>query len=103
MSQASRPASWYNCEGKQPGNYRHPKDVTRYITCDAGLQAIEFDCQSPAEAEVARQPHGTYASNRIFYNETVDACVYYDDWDLRDEYVQRDDEYVKRGGDQVDS
>lgn len=67
-SDTSRPAPWYDCSGKQPGNYVHPRDETRFITVDAGLQAIEFDCGSDENS-----PTG-----RMIYDESLDACVPYD-------------------------
>jgi hypothetical protein len=69
----SRPAPWYDCSGKQPGNYEHPRDCTRFITCDAGLQAIEFDC-----GECSNRPEACTPQNRLVYNVTVDQCLWAD-------------------------
>lgn len=67
----SRPAPWYDCTGMQPGNYINPRDCTSFIICDAGLQAIEHDCQKcfdyPSDACT---PQG-----RFVYNATVDRCL----------------------------
>jgi len=70
----SRPAPWYSCSGKQPGNYINPRDCTRFITCDAGLQAIEFDC-----GECSNRPEACTPQNRLIYNATVDACLWADE------------------------
>jgi hypothetical protein len=70
----SRPAPWYNCSGKQPGNYINPRDCTRFITCDAGLQAIEFDC-----GECSNRPEACTPQNRLVYNATVDQCLWADE------------------------
>jgi hypothetical protein len=73
-SDTSRPAPWYDCSGKQPGNYEHPYDCTRFITCDAGLVAIEFDC-----GECSNRPEACTPQNRLVYNVTVDMCLWADE------------------------
>jgi len=73
-SDTSRPAPFYDCSGKQPGNYIHPNDCTRFIACDAGLKAIEFDC-----GECSNRPEVCNPQNRLTYNATLDACVWADE------------------------
>jgi len=70
----SRPAPWYSCSGKQPGNYLHPYDCTRFIMCDAGLRAFEFDC-----GECSNRPEVCNPQNRLTYNATVDQCLWADE------------------------
>eukprot|EP01121_Diplochlamys_sp_Union-15-3_P018825 TRINITY_DN693_c0_g1_i1.p1 TRINITY_DN693_c0_g1~~TRINITY_DN693_c0_g1_i1.p1 ORF type:complete len:100 (+),score=13.13 TRINITY_DN693_c0_g1_i1:39-338(+) len=37
------PASIFDCSGKADGNYNHPTDCTRFITCSNG-RASDFAC-----------------------------------------------------------
>ncbi|TDD57674.1 hypothetical protein E1263_22530 [Kribbella antibiotica] len=70
----SRPHPTYDCSGNTPGNYEHPDDPTRFIKCDAGLRAIEFDC-GPATPGANSTPVG-----RLVYYAPYDACLDLDEY-----------------------
>lgn len=42
-SSAADPVDWYDCSGKSNGNYPHPDDDTKFISCANGY-AYEQDC-----------------------------------------------------------
>jgi hypothetical protein len=89
--ETSRPAPWYDCSGKQPGNYENPRDCTRFITCDAGLQPIEFDC-----GECSNRPEVCTPQNRLVYNATVDACLWPDQTECRTGGGEEEDDRIRR-------
>lgn len=35
----------FSCAGKADGNYPHPTDPTKFMSCVAGTNAYERDCQ----------------------------------------------------------
>ncbi|WP_167477702.1 carbohydrate-binding module family 14 protein [Nocardia arthritidis] len=49
---------WYDCSGKPDGNYVHPSDPTKFITCVAEKIAYERSC-----------PPGTR------YDPDTDTCI----------------------------
>jgi len=65
------PIDWYDCSGKQDGNYVHPNDCTRFISCSGSI-ASERDC-ADCHVDQVTCPEG-----RLVYNSTVDACLYAD-------------------------
>ncbi|CAL8134208.1 unnamed protein product [Orchesella dallaii] len=62
---------WYNCAGKPEGNYEHPSDCTRFISC-SGEIASQRDCAN-CNVDPVRCPEG-----RTVYNASVDACLWAD-------------------------
>jgi len=63
---------WYNCAGKPDGNYEHPSDCTRFISCSGGI-ASQRDCAN-CNIDPVRCPAG-----RTVYNVSVDACLWADE------------------------
>ncbi len=49
---------WYDCSRKEDGNYPHPTDPTKYISCVAKRYAYERNC-----------PPGTR------YDPASDSCI----------------------------
>ncbi|WP_416483220.1 carbohydrate-binding module family 14 protein [Streptomyces sp. CL12] len=72
----SRPAPWYDCTGKQPGDYPHPKDPTRFILCDASLRAIEFDCPPDENSPTGRMVYDATKNQAVPYNEAEHAHLF---------------------------
>jgi hypothetical protein len=66
------PIDWYDCSGKEDGNYVHPTDCTRFISCSGGI-ASQRDCAN-CNVDPVRCPEG-----RTVYNATVDACLWADE------------------------
>jgi len=62
------PIDWYDCSGKGDGNYLHPTDCTRFISCSGGI-ASQRDC---ANCDTP----GRCRDGRTVYNATKDEC----DW-----------------------
>jgi hypothetical protein len=69
--QEEHPIGWYDCSGKRDGNYVHPTDCTRFISCSGGV-ASQRDCAN------CNQP-GRCIDGRTVYNATVDACLFADE------------------------
>ncbi|CAL8091916.1 unnamed protein product [Orchesella dallaii] len=70
--QEEHPIGWYNCAGKPDGNYEHPSDCTRFISCSGGI-ASQRDC-ADCHIDAVRCPEG-----RTVYNASVDACLWADE------------------------
>jgi len=66
------PITWYDCSRKPDGNYEHPYDCTRFISCSGGI-ASERDCAN-CNIDPVRCPAG-----RTVYNVSVDACLWADE------------------------
>ena len=43
---AADPVPWYDCSGKEDGNYPHPSDNTKFMSCVAQHYAYEQNCPS---------------------------------------------------------
>ncbi|CAL8091910.1 unnamed protein product [Orchesella dallaii] len=69
--QEEHPIDWYNCAGKPDGNYEHPWDCTRFISCSGGI-ASQRDCAN-CDIDPVRCPEG-----RTVYDPSVDACLWAD-------------------------
>jgi hypothetical protein len=70
-TQEKHPIDWYDCSGKRDGNYVHPSDCTRFISC-SGSVASERDCAN-CHVDSVTCPEG-----RLVYNSTQDECLYAD-------------------------
>lgn len=80
--------TYYDCTGKPNGNYLHPSDCTRYITCHNG-RAADMACP---DCGLANNPYQCAGSEFLFYKAATDRC----DWP-RDTECQTDPEsLVKR-------
>jgi hypothetical protein len=66
------PIDWYDCSGKADGNYVHPWECTRFISCSGGI-ASERDCAN-CDIDPVRCPDG-----RTVYDPKVDACLWADE------------------------
>ncbi|CAL8091063.1 unnamed protein product [Orchesella dallaii] len=66
------PIDWYDCTGKADGNYVHPTDCTRFISCSGNI-ASQRDCAN-CNVDPVRCPEG-----RTVYNATVDQCLWADE------------------------
>ena len=71
------PIDWFDCTNKPDGNYQHPADMTRFISCSGGI-ASERDCATCLVAPV-RCPAG-----RTVYATDVDACLWADEVKIND-------------------
>jgi len=65
------PIDWYDCSGKADGNYPHPSDCTRFISCSGGI-ASQRDC---ANCNPVTHPNGC-VDGRTVYNATVGDCLW---------------------------
>jgi hypothetical protein len=61
---------WYDCSGKSDGNYIHPTDCTKFISCVAQTHAYERDCAA-CHVDPVRCPTG-----RTHYDHPSDACLW---------------------------
>ncbi len=59
---------FYDCTGKQDGNYTHPFDCTRFISCVGGADAYERDCPI-CLIDSTNCPKG-----RLHYQASTDSC-----------------------------
>jgi hypothetical protein len=62
---------YYDCTEKPDGNYIHPTDCSRYITCSSG-HAADKACPDCDPANVA----GCQDSPYMFYDGATDRCVW---------------------------
>lgn len=62
------PIDWYDCSQQKDGNYVHPSDCTRFISCSGGV-ASQRDCAN-CHVDPVHCPEG-----RLVYNSTVDRCL----------------------------
>jgi hypothetical protein len=65
---------YYDCTGKANGNYIHPADCTRFITCTDG-QAADMPCPLCGLDENPSQCAG---SEYLFWDQTRDRCEWPD-------------------------
>lgn len=63
---------WYNCAGKADGNYIHPTDCTRFMSCVAQTYAYERDCPA-CHVDPVRCPSG-----KLHYDAPSDSCEWAD-------------------------
>lgn len=63
-------ADYYSCIGKPDGNYIHPTDCTKFISCVAGEYAYERNC-ADCHVDPERCPTG-----RLHYHAPEDKCLY---------------------------
>ncbi|ODM90512.1 hypothetical protein Ocin01_16168 [Orchesella cincta] len=54
--QEEHPINWYDCSGEADGNYVHPYDCTRFISCSGGI-ASQRDCAN-CDIDPVRCPDG---------------------------------------------
>jgi Chitin binding Peritrophin-A domain len=59
----------YSCEGKDDGNYIHPTDCRKFISC-TNERAAEMDC-AICHIDLTTCPTG-----RLYYNSPTDSCEY---------------------------
>ena len=64
---------FYNCAGKTDGNYIHPTDCTKFISCVAQQHAYERDCPK-CDVDPVTCPNG-----RLHYDHASDTCLYADE------------------------
>jgi len=69
---SEQPVDWYDCSGKDLGNYNHPHDCTKFMTC-APAGAYERDCAA-CHVHPDNCPEG-----RLHYNEPQDKCLWADE------------------------
>jgi len=69
--QEEHPIDWYDCKGQRDGNYLHPTDCTRFISCSGGI-ASQRDCGPCNIPSRCRD-------GRLVYNVTVDQCLWTDE------------------------
>lgn len=62
--------NFYDCTGKPDGNYIHPTDCTKFISCVAGKYAYERDCPT-CHVNPRDCPTG-----RTHYHAPEDACLW---------------------------
>lgn len=65
---ADTSAEWYDCSGKADGNYTHPDDCTKFMSCVAQTHAYERNCGA-CPVDPVSCPTG-----RLHYDESADAC-----------------------------
>ncbi|MHC5676346.1 carbohydrate-binding module family 14 protein [Nostoc sp.] len=65
---ADEKVHFYDCTGKKDGNYTHPFDCTRFISCIAGAYAYERDCPV-CPSDPTNCPKG-----RLHYQASTDSC-----------------------------
>jgi len=74
MSVQSRPnyddVDYYDCSGKPDGNYIHPHDCTRWITCHNG-RAADMACP---DCGLDANPYQCAGSEYLYYNHPTDTC-----------------------------
>ncbi|CAL8111404.1 unnamed protein product [Orchesella dallaii] len=63
------PVDWYECAGKAEGNYAHPVDCTRFLTCSNGI-AAERDC-AICNYDPVLCPQG-----RLVFDRETNQCLY---------------------------
>lgn len=68
------PIQSFNCKGKADGNYLHPTDCTRFMSCSANVGS-ERDCP-PCDHKL--DPIRCKSTNRLVYSDTQDTCVWAD-------------------------
>ncbi|MFJ3818129.1 chitin binding peritrophin-A domain-containing protein [Streptomyces sp. NPDC090056] len=67
---SSRQVDFYSCAGKPDGNYIHPTDCTKFISCVAQQYAYERDC-------AACHPNPDNCPNgKLHYDAASDACLW---------------------------
>lgn len=63
------PIDWYDCKGRTNGNYPHPVDCTRFVTCSNEI-ASERDC-AICEYHPIRCPEG-----RLIFDSETNMCLF---------------------------
>jgi hypothetical protein len=63
-------ADYYDCTGKPDGNYIHPTDCTKFMSCVAQTHAYERDCAT-CHYHPIDCPTG-----KTHYHEPSDACLW---------------------------
>jgi len=61
---------WYSCAGKPDGNYIHPTDCTKFMSCVAQEYAYERACPA-CDVNPDNCPTG-----RLHYDHGEDACLW---------------------------
>lgn len=61
---------WYSCAGKLDGNYIHPWDCTKFMSCVAEINAYERNCAA-CHVNPDNCPTG-----RLHYHHPDDACLW---------------------------
>lgn len=67
---SSRLVDFYSCAGKPDGNYIHPTDCTKFMSCVAQEYAYERDC-APCHPNPDNCPNG-----KLHYDAASDACLW---------------------------
>ncbi|MFD3720088.1 chitin binding peritrophin-A domain-containing protein [Streptomyces sp. NPDC058674] len=67
---ASRLVDFYSCAGKPDGNYIHPSDCTKFMSCVAQEYAYERSC-ADCHPNPDNCPNG-----RLHYDAASDACLW---------------------------
>ncbi|MFB8003106.1 chitin binding peritrophin-A domain-containing protein [Nocardia sp. NPDC056000] len=62
-----------DCKGRQPGNYLHPDDCTKFVACTPQADAIVYECPS-----CENEPDRCTPVGRMVYNVRADACMWAD-------------------------
>ncbi|MFG1795827.1 carbohydrate-binding module family 14 protein [Nocardia sp. NPDC049149] len=70
MSNDQALVDFYDCTGKPDGNYIHPFDCTKFITCEGQVRAYEMYC-ADCHVNPDNCPHG-----RLHYDHGQDACLW---------------------------
>ena len=63
---------YFDCTGKADGNYPHPSDCTRFITCHNG-RAADIACP---DCGLPTNPYQCAGSEYLYYKASADQC----DW-----------------------
>jgi len=61
----------YDCSGREDGNYIHPSDCTKFMSCVAQQHAYERDCAA-CHVDENECPTG-----RLHYHHPADACLWF--------------------------
>jgi len=64
---------WYDCSKKEDGNYPHPFECTKFMSCVARSHAYERNCATCHEHPT------TCPDGRTHYNHPADACLWADE------------------------
>ena len=65
--------AYYSCAGKVDGNYPHPTDCTKFMSCVAQTYAYERQC-AKCHVDPVTCPNGY-----LHYSHADDSCLYADE------------------------